>query len=134
MRPSRSGARSCATTTIRTRPPQSEETPTGHCPPGCLRTTTRLTGRHGANVTPGPKSLKKGGPDTTYVDPYPADCSRDPPAGPPPGEDPKYVAEIWWQIGNWEFDQLDFGGGVVKDEPAAVYDYNRAASAYHALA
>ena len=46
----------------------------------------------------------------------------------------KYVAEIWWRIGDWEFDQRDLGGGVVKDEPAAVYDYNRAASAYmHAL-
>ncbi len=24
-----------------------------------------------------------------------------------PGDDPKYVAEIWWHIGDWEFDQLD---------------------------
>ncbi|HSQ64464.1 MAG TPA: tetratricopeptide repeat protein, partial [Polyangiaceae bacterium] len=47
---------------------------------------------------------------------------------------PKYVAEIWWQIGNWEFDQLDPRGGVVDDEPIAVWDLNRAASAYqHSL-
>ena len=37
---------------------------------------------------------------------------------------------MWWQIGNWEFDQQDLRGGFVKEEPGAVYDYNRAASAY----
>ena len=51
-----------------------------------------------------------------------------------PGEEPKYVAEVWWQIGNWEFDQLDLRAGVVRDEPNAVFAFNRAASAYqHAL-
>ena len=47
-----------------------------------------------------------------------------------PGVDPKYVAEIWWRIGDWEFDQLDLRGGVVDTEPSAVWDYNRSASAY----
>jgi tetratricopeptide (TPR) repeat protein len=77
-----------------------------------------------------PKSLKRGGPDTAYIDPYPADCQSIPQPALRPGEDPKYVAEVWWQIGNWEFDQQDLRGGFVKEEPAAVYDYNRAASAY----
>ena len=79
------------------------------------------------------KSLKRGGPDTTYTDPY-ADCQAVAQPDILPGEDPKYVPEIWWQIGNWEFDQQDLGGGYVKEEPGAVYDYNRAASAYlHSL-
>jgi hypothetical protein len=75
------------------------------------------------------KTVRKGNPDTTYTDPYPSDCQ---PLAQnlQPGQDIKYVAEIWWQIGNWEFDQLDFGSGITKDEPAAVWGYNRAASAY----
>ena len=77
------------------------------------------------------KSLARSkGADTVYIDPYPNDCEPIAQPGLRAGEEPKYVAEVWWQIGNWEFDQLDFRGGVVKDEPAAVYDYNRAASAY----
>jgi tetratricopeptide (TPR) repeat protein len=79
-------------------------------------------------------SLKKGGADTTFIDPYPADCA--PLAEPDlqPGEPSRYVATTWLDIANWEFDQLDLGGGVVKDEPAAVYDFDRAASAYvHSL-
>ena len=51
-----------------------------------------------------------------------------------PGQEPKYVAEVWWRMGDWEFDQLDLGGGVVEYEPFAVWDYDRAASAYgHAM-
>jgi tetratricopeptide (TPR) repeat protein len=75
-------------------------------------------------------TLRKGGVDTYYTDPYPADCQPLPQPDLIPGEEPAYLAETWWQIGEWEFNQLDFGGGVVKDEPAAVWDYDRAASAY----
>ncbi len=81
-----------------------------------------------------PKQARKGNPETTFVDPYPSDCTSIPQPSLRPGEDPKYVAEIWWQIGNWEFDELDTRGGVVSDEPIAVWDLNRAASAYaHSL-
>jgi tetratricopeptide (TPR) repeat protein len=81
-----------------------------------------------------PASVKRGGPDASFVDPYPQDCEGVPQPGLRPGEEPKYVAEIWWQVGNWEFDQQDLGGGYVKEEPAAVYDYDRSASAYqHSL-
>jgi tetratricopeptide (TPR) repeat protein/outer membrane protein assembly factor BamD (BamD/ComL family) len=86
------------------------------------------------NRYPDPKHFRKGAADTKYIDPYPKDC--EPIAQPAlhPGEEPKYVAEVWWQIGNWEFDNLDMPGGVVKTEVAAVWDYNRAASAYsHSL-
>lgn len=77
------------------------------------------------------KQLRRGEPDTVYEDPYPKTCEPLPQPNLRPGDDPKYVAEIWWQIGNWEFDQLDFGSGVVRDEPASVYGFNRASSAYN---
>ena len=37
-------------------------------------------------------------------------------------EDPRYLAEIWWQLGNFHFDQIDPHGGP--------YNLNRAVSAY----
>ncbi len=43
-----------------------------------------------------------------------------------PGKDPRYVAELWWQLGNYHFDGLDAKAGP--------YSYNRAVGAYtHAL-
>ncbi len=81
-----------------------------------------------------PKQVKKGNPETTFVDPYTNDCVGIPQPSLRPGEDPKYVAEIWWQVGNWEFDQLDTRSGVVGDEPIGVWSLNRASSAYqHSL-
>jgi tetratricopeptide (TPR) repeat protein len=82
------------------------------------------------NTNRDPKSLKKGGADTKYTEVFPASCQYLSQPNVLPGDEPKYVAEIWWQIGNWEFDQLDQGSGYVRDEPASVYGYNRAASAY----
>ena len=78
-----------------------------------------------------PKSVRNGGPDARYVDPYPQSCQSIAQPALRPGDEPKYVAEVWWQIGNWEFDQQDMRGGVVGDEASAVYDYNRAASGYN---
>ncbi len=77
-----------------------------------------------------PRSVKKGGPESRYVEVFPPDCEYIPQGNVLPGDEPKYVAEVWWQIGNWEFDQRDFASGVVRNEPASVYGYNRAASAY----
>jgi hypothetical protein len=75
--------------------------------------------------------LKKGPKDeTTFADPYPSACEIIHQPDQLAGQDPKYVAEIWWRIGDWEFDQDDIGGGVLDYEPSAVWDYNRAASAY----
>ena len=83
------------------------------------------------NKYPTPDSLKKGpAEDTTFDDPYPQDCTMIAQPNILPGQDPKYVAEVWWRMGDWEFDQLDLAGGVVEYEPFAVWDYNRAASAY----
>jgi tetratricopeptide (TPR) repeat protein len=80
---------------------------------------------------PMPASLKKGPhDDTTFNDPFPSDCTIVAQPTVPAGAAPKYVAEIWWRMGDWEFDQLDLRGGVVDYEPSAVWDYDRAASAY----
>jgi hypothetical protein len=82
-----------------------------------------------------PEALKNGPLDeTTFVDPYPRDCRAIAQPEVPAGQQPKYVAEVWWRIGEWEFDQNDAGGGVLASEPFAVWDYDRAASSYsHAL-
>jgi tetratricopeptide (TPR) repeat protein len=39
-----------------------------------------------------------------------------------PQQEPRYVAEVWWQLGNYHFDQLDVGAGP--------YALNRAAASY----
>jgi tetratricopeptide (TPR) repeat protein len=78
-----------------------------------------------------PELLKKGPKDDTiFDDPYPQSCEMVSQPSILAGQEPKYVAEVWWRIGDWEFDQLDLKGGVVDFEPYAVWDYNRAASAY----
>ncbi|MBE7481335.1 MAG: hypothetical protein HS104_15310 [Polyangiaceae bacterium] len=59
--------------------------------------------------------------ELAYRDPYPLDC-KPLPQQLRPGEDPRYMAEIWWQIGNNHFDQIDPKGGP--------YNLNRAVSAY----
>jgi hypothetical protein len=82
------------------------------------------------NLNRDPRNLKKNGADSSYVEVFPSSCEYLTQPNVLPGDDPKYVAEIWWQIGNWEFDQLDLGAGYVRDEPASVYGFNRAASAY----
>jgi tetratricopeptide (TPR) repeat protein len=83
------------------------------------------------NRYPTPDALKKGPPDdAVFGDPYPPECTPIPQPNVLAGQEPKYVAEVWWRIGDWEFDQLDLAGGVVEYEPFAVWDYNRAASAY----
>ncbi|MGD0679720.1 MAG: hypothetical protein ABSC94_30410, partial [Polyangiaceae bacterium] len=80
---------------------------------------------------PTPDSLRKGPKaETVFEDTYPQDCEVMAQPDLLPGQEPKYVAEIWWRIGDWEFEQDDVGGGVVDTEPSAVWDYNRAASAY----
>jgi tetratricopeptide (TPR) repeat protein len=57
----------------------------------------------------------------TYVEVYPASCAAAPPPARADGGATN-VAEVWWQIGNWEFDQLD--------PDAGAFGYARAASAY----
>jgi tetratricopeptide (TPR) repeat protein len=55
-----------------------------------------------------------------FVDPYegceslPQDIKE--------GDEPRYVAEVWWQLGNYHFDQIEQSGGP--------YELNRARAAY----
>lgn len=55
-----------------------------------------------------------------FVDPY-AGCVALPQEV-LPEEEPRYVAEVWWQLGNYHFDQIDPNGGP--------YELNRAAATY----
>jgi tetratricopeptide (TPR) repeat protein len=73
---------------------------------------------------PAQRDLSRGGVDIereelSYKDPYQG-CETIPQEV-PPGQEPRYVAEAWWQLGNFHFDQLDAGG---------PYSLNRAMSAY----
>ncbi len=58
--------------------------------------------------------------EQVYVDPYEG-CEALPQEL-KPDEEPRYVAEVWWQLGNFHFDQMDLGAGP--------YAFNRAATAY----
>ncbi len=69
--------------------------------------------KRGAKATPDEEEL-------TYVSPYEGCIPV--PQNTPPGEDPRYLAEVWWQLGNYHFDQIDPAGGP--------YNLNRAVSAY----
>jgi hypothetical protein len=76
---------------------------------------------------PGSKAGKAATPpedELVFVDPY-AGC-KPVPQNTAPGDEPRYVAEVWWQLGNFHFDQIDPSGGP--------YNLNRATSAYeHSL-
>jgi hypothetical protein len=66
-------------------------------------------------------TLIKDDDELRFKNPYPDTCEPVPQQI-DPGAEPKYVAEIWWQIGNYHFDQVDVAGGP--------YELNRAMSAY----
>jgi tetratricopeptide (TPR) repeat protein len=67
-----------------------------------------------------PAKAHAGTDELAFVDPYEG-CTPIP-QDTKPGEDPRYLAEVWWQIGNYHFDQIDPRGGP--------YNLNRAVSAY----
>jgi hypothetical protein len=77
----------------------------------------QLTGRKGAAAI---QKATDPSEELVYRDPYPA-CQ---PIAQHvvPGEEPRYLAEIWWQIGNYHFDQIDPNGGP--------YNLNRAVTSY----
>lgn len=77
-----------------------------------------------ANALGGGRPLPAGGAppeeELEFRDPY-AGCERLPQTI-EPGAEPRYVAEIWWQLGNYHFDQIDPNGGP--------YNLNRAVATY----
>ena len=56
-----------------------------------------------------------------YLTPFPDDCQAIPQQT-PQGAEPRYIAEVWWLIGDYYFNELDPGGGP--------YNYNRAETGY----
>jgi tetratricopeptide (TPR) repeat protein len=78
--------------------------------------------------TPAPKKAPPAGgaeaatdDEDTYRDPFPSTCMPLP-QKPEEGEDPRYLAEVWWRIGDYHFEEIDPQGGP--------YNLNRAESAY----
>ncbi|HEX2731801.1 MAG TPA: tetratricopeptide repeat protein [Polyangiaceae bacterium] len=58
--------------------------------------------------------------ELSFINPYEACVAL--PQEVKPQQEPRYVAEVWWQLGNYHFDQIDLGAGP--------YAFNRAAVAY----
>jgi outer membrane protein assembly factor BamD (BamD/ComL family) len=80
-------------------------------------------GGGGANARRGPQrqTAAASADEEKYRDPYPEDCQAVAQKT-AEGEDPRYVAEVWWRIGDYHFDEIDPWGGP--------YNLNRAESAY----
>jgi hypothetical protein len=60
--------------------------------------------------------------ELAYIDPY-AGCeaiAQDVPLG----QEPRYVAEAWWQLGNNHFDQLDRGGPYSLSRAGSSYEHS----------
>ncbi len=68
----------------------------------------------------GPVKAVADGEERVFADPY--DGCKPLPQKVEGTDDPRYLAEIWWQLGNFHFDQIDPHGGP--------YNLNRAVSAY----
>ncbi len=82
-------------------------------------------GPGGKHVHAKSKDIGVDAEELSFKDPYPDTC-KPIPQNTEPGQDPRYLAEIWWKIGDYHFDQQDQHGGP--------YDLNRAESAYlHSL-
>ncbi len=62
------------------------------------------------------------GTEGHYRNPFPDSCVAVPQKS-EPGRDPRYLAEIWWKIGDWYFDETDAKAGP--------YSLNRAVTSYH---
>ncbi len=75
---------------------------------------SRWGGRRGGDDTPDDA-------ETSYKNPFPDSCVPIP-QDVDPGQDPRYIAEIWWKIGDWYFDAAD--------PKAGPYSFNRAVTAY----
>ncbi|MBW2526905.1 MAG: tetratricopeptide repeat protein, partial [Deltaproteobacteria bacterium] len=65
--------------------------------------------------------LPENADEDVFVDPYPDSCQSIPQKT-LPGDQPRYVAEVWWQIGDYHFEEIDPHGGP--------FNYSRAERAY----
>ena len=73
-----------------------------------------------APAKPAAQAYGAGKEELVFLDPY--EGCEPIPQQTEAGEEPRYLAEIWWQLGNHAFDQIDPQGGP--------YNFNRAATAY----
>ncbi|PIE05357.1 MAG: hypothetical protein CSA75_05170, partial [Sorangium cellulosum] len=59
--------------------------------------------------------------ETSYTNPFPKNCEPIPQEL-QADEDPRYIAEVWWKIGDWYFDETD--------PKAGPFSFNRAVTSY----
>jgi hypothetical protein len=59
--------------------------------------------------------------EISFKNPYTDDC-KPIPQKTLPGQEPRYIAEVWWLIGDYHFNEVDQAGGP--------FNYNRAEAAY----
>ncbi|HEY8944651.1 MAG TPA: hypothetical protein VIM73_10335, partial [Polyangiaceae bacterium] len=79
-----------------------------------------VRGARGRAVAARPAGRGAAAEETNYVDPY--EGCKPLPQETLPGEEPRYLAEVWWQLGNHHFDQIDPRGGP--------FNLNRAVTGY----
>ncbi|MFO0762305.1 MAG: tetratricopeptide repeat protein [Byssovorax sp.] len=59
--------------------------------------------------------------ELSFKNPFTSDC-KPLPQNTPAGSEPRYLAEVWWIIGDYHFNEIDPAGGP--------FNYNRAEAAY----
>lgn len=59
--------------------------------------------------------------ETAFINPFPDTC-KPIPQKTAQGSEPRYIAEVWWQIGDYYFNEIDSAGGP--------FNFNRAEAAY----
>jgi tetratricopeptide (TPR) repeat protein/outer membrane protein assembly factor BamD (BamD/ComL family) len=93
-------------------------TPVGSVGGGKRRAPPPPLPKKGAKEPRGTTSLDD---EITFSNPFPDDCQPIPQKT-QLGAEPRYVAEIWWQLGDYYFNETDPAGGP--------FNYNRAEAAY----
>jgi len=92
--------------------------------PETLKTGGQTKGRKAKGKSGAVETLESD--ETVFLDPFPNTCTPVPQKT-EPGRDPRYLAEVWWKIGDWYFDEVD--------PHAGPFSFNRAVSAYrHSMA
>lgn len=72
--------------------------------------------------------------EDSYKDPYPEDCVAIPAPNPPGEDEPRFMSQAWWRMGEFHYSRGDEGNEEEGYFGASPYRYNRAYSAYqHAI-
>jgi hypothetical protein len=87
-----------------------------------------------AKPKPGAKPVVVSDNEDTYKDPYPEDCVAIPAPNPPGEDEPRFMSQAWWRMGEFHYSRGDEGNEEEGYFGASPYRYNRAYSAYqHAI-